>query len=201
MTAPNWPGYRLAAWAGVALMAGAIISIGAQGKWQGAATLAGFTIAAILFLCISWMPALVNLAVAVAALLNAAGYVWDLYQQFWWFDKVVHGYTLFAITLPLGLIAYRSVLSGFRGHHILFVVALASFGLAIGAVWELAEWAYDMYAAGNAIKGKFDTMVDLIVDTVGAFAAGWVSIWVLQNDLHPGHDRQDKAAGSVQRAT
>jgi hypothetical protein len=183
---PNWRGYRFAAWASIALLLGAIIWVALQGKWQGAATLAGFAIAAVVFLLITWMPALVDLAVVVAALLNAAGYVWNLYQQFWWFDRIVHGYTLFAITLPLGLIAYRSVLSGFRGHPLQFVVALASFGLAIGAIWELAEWAYDMYAAGNAIKGKFDTMVDLIIDAGGAFAAGWVSIWVLKNDLHRG---------------
>src|SRR5690242_6035086 len=102
MGEPNWRGYRFAAWGGVALLVGAIILVALQGNWQGAATLAGVAVAVAVFLLIMCMPALVNLAVVVSALLNGAGYVWNLYQRFWWFDRIIHGYTLFAITLPLG---------------------------------------------------------------------------------------------------
>jgi len=115
---------------------------------------------------------LVWLVLAVAALANIAGYVWNLYQQFWWFDKVLHGYTIFAITLVLGLLVYGTVLSGAREHTLLLVLMVAAIGVAIGGLWEVAEWAYDQTAAGNVVQGKFDTITDIVVDTVGAIAAG-----------------------------
>jgi hypothetical protein len=42
-------------------------------------------------------------------------------------------------------------------------------------IWEVAEWAYDQVVPENAILGKEDTIIDLIMDTIGAVAAGVVS--------------------------
>ena len=41
---------------------------------------------------IAWL-----LAVALGAA-NAAGYALDLYARFWWFDRVLHACTIFALT-------------------------------------------------------------------------------------------------------
>ena len=117
---------------------------------------------------------LVWILLAAAALANIAGYILNLYQQFWWFDEVLHAFTIFAITLLLGLRVYGMVLTGARSHGLLLILVIASIGLAIGGLWEVAEWAYDQMVASNVIKGKQDTIVDLIVDTVGAVAAGIV---------------------------
>jgi hypothetical protein len=40
--------------------------------------------------------AIVWTVVAIAILANIAGVVWHLYQQFWWFDDVLHVYSIFA---------------------------------------------------------------------------------------------------------
>ena len=112
----------------------------------------------------------VLLAIAVVA--NIAGYVLNLYQQIAWFDKALHGYTIFAITLLLGLLVYGLALTGARDHTLLLILMVAAIGVAIGGLWEVAEWAYDQMAASNVIQGKFDTITDMIVDTVGAVAAG-----------------------------
>ena len=112
---------------------------------------------------------------AIAALVNIAGYLWDLYQQFWWFDEALHAYTTFALTLPLALLLYGVVLHGAQTRPILFILAVASLGIATGALWEIAEWAYDHMVPENAILGKTDTMIDLIMDITGALAAGIVS--------------------------
>jgi VanZ family protein len=175
----NWRGYRYAAWAGLLLISLAAIYTFIQGGWQGVAVLVGFGIAAIIFLIMTeQIPAFINFVVVLAALVNAAGYVWNLYDRFWLFDEAVHSYTIFALTLPLGFIAFYAVLDALREHRWQFIFAIASFGIAIGALWEVAEWAFDQIVAGNVIKGKTDTIVDIIIDSIGALLAGWLSVWV-----------------------
>ncbi len=94
------------------------------------------------------------------------------YDQFAWFDKVDHGFTTFALTLYLGFVLVGKVLTGSQRHRVLFVPVVASLGLAVGTVWEFAEWAYDEVVPGDNIKGKFDTITDLMMDTLGALLAG-----------------------------
>lgn len=118
--------------------------------------------------------------IVIAVLTNIAGYALDLYQRFWWFDKAIHAYSLFAITLPLTLWLYGVVLTGAHDHPPLFVLVVASIGLGIGGLWEVAEWGYDQMVAGDVIKGKFDTIIDLIMDTIGSILAGLVSIRMVQ---------------------
>ena len=101
------------------------------------------------------------LAIAVAA--NAAGCFLNWFGKIAWYDDVVHGYTIFALTLVLALYMYGASLAGAVDHALLFVLKVASIGLAIGGLWEVAEWAYDqLFAAGNAIQGKRDTIFDLV---------------------------------------
>ncbi len=116
---------------------------------------------------------------AIAVLANIAGYLWNLYDRFWWFDEVVHGYTSFALTLALGLVLYGAVLTGVHRHRLPLILAIAGLGLAVGALWEVAEWAYDQVVPADAILGKRDTIIDLIMDTIGAVAAGVVASWMV----------------------
>ena len=97
-----------------------------------------------------------------------------------WYDGILHGYATFAYTLLFGLFAYGAVFRGAREHRLLLVLAIASVGLALGALWEIAEWAYDRIVRPNVILGKFDTIVDLIMDALGALAAGVVCLKMLK---------------------
>lgn len=118
-----------------------------------------------------WTTAWVILGIAIAA--NAAGYFLNLFSQIKWYDDVVHGYTTFAVTLVVALALYGSVLTGAANHGLLLVLAVTGIGLGIGGLWEIAEWTYDQFfAQGNAIQGKMDTIIDLILDTAGALVAG-----------------------------
>ncbi len=110
----------------------------------------------------------------IAAIANFAGYYWPLYKAFSWFDKVLHGYTIFSLTLPAALFLSSRVLKGHHTHRFLLVLTAASVGLAIGALWEVAEWAFELSTEANIIKGKFDTITDIIADTGGALIAGWL---------------------------
>lgn len=118
----------------------------------------------------------------IATLANVAGYVWNLYDQIRLFDEILHGFTTFALTLPIALFLYQVVLIGARTRPLLFVLMVAGLGLAIGAVWEIAEWAYDQIVPGNVILGKNDTIIDLIVDTVGSVMAGIVSAGMIRGN-------------------
>lgn len=66
----------------------------------------------------------VGIVVVGALLANIAGYSFDLYDRWGWFDKVLHAYTLFAITLVVGLWAYGRVLMGQHRHTLLLMVVI-----------------------------------------------------------------------------
>ena len=116
----------------------------------------------------------------VAILANIAGYVWDLYDRFEWFDEVLHGFTTFAFTLLLVLLIYDVTLKGAQTRPVLFVLTAASLGIAIGVLWEIAEWVYDQMVPENAILGKVDTIIDLTMDILGSVLAGIVSVSMIK---------------------
>ncbi|WP_301590070.1 DUF2238 domain-containing protein [Sabulicella glaciei] len=115
-----------------------------------------------------------TLAVVLIAL-NIAGYVFDLYSAFWWFDRIVHAATVFALTFWFTEIVLRDAIRG--GRDVLFVVLVSSVGIAAGALWEVAEWAFDAFAPGDVIKGKNDTLIDVLMDTAGSVAAALLANW------------------------
>ena len=117
----------------------------------------------------------------IAMLANIAGYVWNLYNQIRLFDEILHAFTTFALTLPIALLLYQVILIGANSRPILFILTVACLGLAIGAVWEIAEWAYDQIVPGNVILGKNDTIIDLMVDTIGSIIAGIVSVGMVRS--------------------
>lgn len=131
------------------------------------------------------------LAVALGVA-NAAGYALDLYARFWWFDRILHACTIFATTFWLALFVCRKALRGGRGRDALLVLMVASVGLAIGALWEVAEWGFDRIAPGDVIKGKHDTIIDIIMDTLGALGAGVAALKCLR-------PREARSTGAASR--
>ena len=119
--------------------------------------------------------------IAIGVLATAATLWWKLYQMFWWFDKFLHFYNPFALTLLFTLLMYRIVLIGAHQHRFLFVLTVASLGLAVGVLWEVAEWVYDQIVQPNVIEGKPDTLIDLILDLWGGLVAGGVSLLMIDS--------------------
>ncbi|NJN18955.1 MAG: hypothetical protein HC822_23210 [Oscillochloris sp.] len=176
----RWRGYRLAAWIGQAILLGAIIVVLMRERFDGALVLGGFLLAAFGFMVFEdRLPNLFDLLFVVAALVNAAGWVWDLYAMPGYYDEIAHAYTTFAITLALGWLAYGSLFGSFREHRWLFMLVIASFGIALGAIWEIGEWTVDVLFPVQVTNNMYDTMIDLIVDSIGALFAGVVSVWAL----------------------
>ncbi|RSV14837.1 hypothetical protein CA236_15600 [Sphingomonas sp. ABOLG] len=114
------------------------------------------------------------------------GEVRDYYERFWWWDLALHA----TAGLLLGLLGFMIVYMLNEDRQVdmhmrpSFLALFAfCFSLAIGAVWEVFEFAMDQIFGMTMQKpmlgdasGLTDTMWDLIVDAVGAAIislAGW----------------------------
>jgi VanZ family protein len=144
--------------------------------------------------------AIVWTVIVIAVVVNAAGYALNWYQEFWWFDKVLHAYTTFAVTLPLALLLYGAVLAVLRGHRFVLVLTIVNLGVALGALWEIAEFGVAGFGDPD-IETKMDTVMDLIMDLAGAFVAALVSVRMMERAALPmsGHDRKASRKQAAQK--
>lgn len=117
---------------------------------------------------------------AVGLLASAASSLFALYDKLWWFDEVLHLELPLALSLLMGLYGYGVVLTGARDHGLLLVLAIAGLGISLAAVWEVWEWIYDQLVMPNAILGKTDTVIDMVMGTVGSLAAGYICLRTLR---------------------
>jgi hypothetical protein len=196
MGSSNWKGYRIAAWAGLALLGVAIVLVLLRQEWMVALPLIGFAIAGALFVRLEdRLPTLFDFLFVIAALLNAGGWAFRWYNTLGPYDEIAHGFTTFAITLALGYLIYGRMLDGFHDQRLLFALTIASFGIAIGALWELAEWSADFVFASKVVEDINDIMDDLIMDSIGAVLAGWMSLWGLRDHV------RDARSDPAQRPT
>ncbi|HEY9880052.1 MAG TPA: hypothetical protein V6D29_16475 [Leptolyngbyaceae cyanobacterium] len=181
MSYTNWQGYRYAAWVGELLLGIATVLTLAQGQWQNAIALGLFLAASLIFVIRDdKLPTLFDLLFVLAALANAGGWVWGWFYLPGPYDEVVHAFTTFAISLALSFLVYRSMLPIFREHTLLYLLTIASFGIAIGALWEVAEWSAGKILATEIIGSLEDTIVDLVMDSLGAGLAALLSLRALQ---------------------
>ncbi|MBW4518691.1 MAG: hypothetical protein KME16_03025 [Scytolyngbya sp. HA4215-MV1] len=181
MLSINWKGYRFAAWMGQTLLGIAVLAAALQGKWQNAIALALFLIVSLMFVVKDdKLPTLFDFLFVLAALLNAGGWVWGWFYAPGPDDELVHGFTMFTITLALSFLVYSSMLPIFRQHTLLYLLTIASFGVAIGALWEITEWSAGKILVTDVIGSVDDTVIDLMMDTLGSVLAAIISLWVLQ---------------------
>jgi len=178
----NWKGYRIIAWIGQALLTIFVIAAAVQGKWSNALGLALFLVISFVFVIRDdKLPTLFDFLFVLAALLNATGWVWNLFGMPGPYDEIVHAYTTSAITLALSFLVYGSMLNIFRNHTLLYLVTITSFGIAIGALWEVTEWSAGKILSTQVIESLDDTIIDLVMDTLGAGLAALISLWALRD--------------------
>lgn len=115
------------------------------------------------------------------------GEVLDFYQRFWWWDMALHA----SAGVLLGLLGFLFVYLVNENELVdvsmrpSFVALFAFFfSVALGTFWEIFEFGMDQLFGTTMQKPKWgdetgltDTMLDLIVDTLGAAVmagAGWL---------------------------
>jgi hypothetical protein len=113
------------------------------------------------------------------------------YQRFWWWDVLLHGCSAFAFGFAGFLVLYLLyVRHKLAASPFLVSMFAFSFGLAIGALWEIFEFTMDSNFGLNMQKsGLRDTMWDLIVDTIGAGTASLTGYIYLRYKIRDPFDR------------
>lgn len=120
------------------------------------------------------LPPLLKSLFVLAALINAVGWICDEYTKIVWYDEFAHFFTSFSVALVLGFFSYRRAASYRRHHHLDYFIVVACFGVTAGAIWEVLEWFI--------VMGEFadSPICDIVYDTLGALAAGALSVWFVQ---------------------
>lgn len=118
-------------------------------------------------ICLPWG---VNLLIAVSLFLHVAGYAGQYYEMYFpYYDKFAHivsSTTIAILGFVLVLLVDRINDLGLRRWMI--AALILSFTLALGAFWEIVEFAGDQLLGTHLQYGLTDTMLDLIFDLLGA---------------------------------
>ena len=165
-------------------------------------TISAIAVVAVRFLL---LPRFYDLAFCLALGLTGWGDALGLYERVGFYDIVVHTLASFFLAPVFYVVLARAdVLPDLKdvktAHHFVgvFVVTVA-LGLAVGAVSEMAEFAFDHFLGTNLAKSERDTATDLMVDGLGAVAGaallvawatyGWGSVRRV-----PGENRREQVA-------
>jgi hypothetical protein len=172
------------------IMAGQLVLLLVREDWLQAFLVVGImalTLAPIVFRLPVEIPSEIQIVAVLFVFATLfLGEVRDYYQRFWWWDASLHTTS----GLLLGMLGFMFVYMLNEDRHVdlhmrpSFVALFAFFfAVAIGAVWEIFEFAMDRFfgtdmqpATEGDPSGLTDTIHDLIVDTLGAAAvsiAGW----------------------------
>lgn len=90
---------------------------------------------------------------------------------------------LFAVTWWLGLVVFAVVFRSEHSRGLRVFLLLVSVGIAMGALWEVAEWTFNSFTSADVIEGKDDTVLDIIMDTAGALAAALLEMSLLNRPV------------------
>lgn len=117
------------------------------------------------------------------------GMGFKLYQVTTWFDTVMHTFNGGVIAI-VGFALIRSNFENWQEHILLITIGAILFSISVGVIWEIYEFIADLISNGNmqrhsevntlplvpllGQKALLDTMIDLIVDTIGAIFASFI---------------------------
>ncbi len=174
----HWNGYNKMAWALRSSLLGAMLMVLAQGKIIAVFQLGlFFAISMFIYYMSKSLPKILVFLIEIATVFNASGWAWGLYDHGWeYYDEVAHFFTPFVITLVIGyryLNRYAYVKSMPRSH---VIITLAAFGIALGGLWEIAEYVGYTLLPGPEQIEIGDTISDMILDTMGAVLASGLSV-------------------------
>lgn len=178
-TLVNRPAFRWLAWLGVALQAVGFVAVLWFQRWNGAWIIGAFFVLSVTFLLMQdRVPSLLNLLVVLAALVNALGWSLNFFNRFVWYDEVVHFFSSFAVVSAIGYLGWTQDLIGGSSRSFIFICKVTAIGLALGIAWEVIEMVF--------LNLQFrDTVVDLVLDVLGAAAGAWFASWVIERRERP----------------
>ena len=185
--------YSIISFALLAVTAAGAIYMAISGQWWAALALTSIVGLALIFVSQrKRLPAIFTLLFVTAGVINAAGYIFSLWKTPVWFDEAVHFYTSFTVAAAIGWLLLSRTSANAAGHPVRFTAAVAGLGLVLGIAWEIFEWIIGI------IGTRQDTIMDLIMDTLGAIAAGMFCAWAAKTEQgRSGHDGSTGEFGQV----
>jgi hypothetical protein len=100
------------------------------------------------------------------------GSMHQFYFRFWWWDKMLHGFSgLILGNIGLLIVSYLNSNQKINLYLSPVFVAVFTFcfAVSIGAVWEIFEYSMDKFFGLFMQRGSLDdTMTDIVLDTLGA---------------------------------
>ncbi|MDD3072533.1 MAG: hypothetical protein PHH17_01395 [Candidatus Pacebacteria bacterium] len=136
------------------------------------------------------------------------GGVGEFYVKFWWWDSMLH----FLAGIGLGFIGFLILYvlyknNKFKASHGTIAIFAFCFALSLGVLWEIFEFSVDSLFGENMQRardlcdleyfcdsrlGVIDTMIDLILDAMGALIASFSSYLYLKRKEIPIFNRMIK---------
>lgn len=110
------------------------------------------------------------------------GEVRGLFAEFWWWDillNFVGAIALGFIGLSVMYVLYRE--KKMRASPLIIAFFAFSFALAMAAVWEIFEFALDLFLGFNLQKSALDTMKDLTANGVGALLISFLGYFYIRD--------------------
>ncbi len=153
------------------------VAFGAAGDPTGTFNM-GLAFAVLVAARLANLPRLYDLALIVALAFTQGGESLGLYDAIGWYDRVVHFLVPMLTSQVLYLcLARLEVMPDPRQetlprHEAGMFVAVFALGLAVGALWEIFEYASDGLLGSELSQGNADTVGDLIADASGSVAGG-----------------------------
>jgi hypothetical protein len=125
---------------------------------------------------------LVSVALLVATL-HYLALSMSLYWTVEWFDILMHflgGATMAFLSLYIFFTSnFLPSISKLKDHRMAVFLIVVFFTLVVGSLWELWEIFFGM---SDVMKDKLDTIIDLIMDTLGAVCVYYYAIRKMNNE-------------------
>jgi len=91
------------------------------------------------------------------------------------FDQILHFYIYFVMSFVLAHLV-RNKMRGMKPIYVGIFVALASMGLSV--INELIEFGAVLFLGKTGVGGYYNTLLDLLFNTIGAVVGAWVSLLI-----------------------
>lgn len=118
------------------------------------------------------------------------GEIQGFYHRFWWWDIALHtsaGLLLGIVGFLLVYLLNESSQVEVRMTPIFISIFACMFAVAIGTFWEIFEFSMDRLVGSTMQKpmlgdpsGLTDTMLDMVVNAIGAFVISFTGWWYLK---------------------
>ena len=169
--------------AGTVVFAAALATLVLLRRWDEVQIATGFFVPLLaVMLARHGLPNLLVAVIVGCFLVSGAGWSWDWYGLFWWFDVLIHFVNPLVMMAGSMFMLWKADLLKHAPRKGRFVLWSTVFGFLLGLGWEGIEYTYLPLTWP-------DTILDVIMDTAGAALGGWFAIWLIeQRGLAPvGH--------------